>query len=65
MKARRNVGASVIDEVQEKVARLKIPRTLPVRTVLVHASELERGVGEADYFDHVVGFDQLLAFVPE
>ncbi len=56
---RQKIDASVIDEVKEKVRRLKLPRDLSVRTGLIYHGELASGVVEADYFDHLIPFADL------
>ncbi|MEX1116217.1 MAG: hypothetical protein WEB53_13265 [Akkermansiaceae bacterium] len=38
MKFRRNIGPEVIGEVREKVARLKLPKSQSVRTILIHST---------------------------
>lgn len=62
MKARNRIDRTVVDEVREKVRRLKPGRDLAVRTVLVHAGELDAGIHNADFFDNIVSFEQLLGF---
>jgi len=59
-KVRSKIDASVIDEVAEKISRLKPPKTLAVRTALVYQGELESSLAESDYFDHLIPFGQLL-----
>lgn len=58
MKFRKKIRADAIDQVKEKIARLKLPRTQSVRTVLLHSGELESNVEASDYFDFVVSADQ-------
>jgi AAA+ ATPase superfamily predicted ATPase len=60
MKFRRKVGVEVIDEVREKVARLKLPASLTVRTALIHSGERSSTIDEADYFDHLIDADEWL-----
>lgn len=61
-KLRKNIDRKVIDEVREKVKRLKISRELPVRTALVYQGKLDPEISRADFFDHLVNFEQLLDF---
>ena len=61
IKRRAQIPASVEDEVREKVKRLKIPRSLSVRTALVYDGELAPEVDENGYFDSLVPFGDLLA----
>ena len=54
IKRRREIGAGIIDEVAEKVSRLKRRKGLTVRTALVYAGELAKSVAAEDYFDFIV-----------
>jgi len=60
MKFRRHITGSVIDEVREKVARLKLSSPLTVRTVLIHSGELDPAIPASDYFDHLIDADDWL-----
>ncbi|MBN1127375.1 MAG: hypothetical protein JXA71_00205 [Chitinispirillaceae bacterium] len=54
------ISAGIIAEMQEKTARLKIPRSISVRQVLIHAGEVEPTVERQGYFDYIVPFENLL-----
>jgi len=60
MKVRQTIDTAVIDEVAEKITRLKLPSTLAVRTALVYQGELAPTLTKSDYFDHLIPFKQLL-----
>jgi len=60
LKARRDVDVSVIKEVQEKVRKLKYPSSFSIRTVLVYSGELSPEISEAEYFDKIIKFGDLL-----
>ncbi len=60
VKFRRSIGTSVIQEVQEKIERLKVPSHMSVRPVLIYVGQPSRGVIDADYFDRLVSLDDLL-----
>ena len=60
MKFRERIDRNVIDEVKSKIEKLKIPRTMTVRPVLVHEGELSPGVTEEDYFDAYISSGDLL-----
>jgi len=60
IKFRKSIGAAVMDDVREKVRRLNVDPALSVRTGLVYQGELDPKVAEADYFDHLVKFEDLL-----
>lgn len=54
------INASVIDEVKEKVKRLKLPRGFSVRPVLIHVNGVTDGLLEQQYFSHIIDFGELL-----
>jgi len=60
MKFRKKITASVIDEVREKAVRLKLPRNMTIRTVLIHSGELDPAIPASDYFDHLIDTDEWL-----
>ena len=60
MKFRSKILGLVIDEVEEKVKRLKKPRSTSVRTVLIYAGTLARTVEKVDYFDALICMEELL-----
>lgn len=43
-----------MDEVQEKIKKLKLPKYSTRRPVLIYSGELDPEVIEADYFDKIV-----------
>ena len=59
-KFREKIPHKTIAEMQEKVRRLKLPRTLSVRTGLIYEGTLENGIEEDDYFDYFIPFGKLL-----
>ncbi|MBR6020818.1 MAG: winged helix-turn-helix transcriptional regulator [Kiritimatiellae bacterium] len=54
IKRRREIGREVIDEVERKVAALKVRKGVAIRTALVYAGRLSPGVEADGYFDAVV-----------
>ena len=60
IKRRKQIGHDVIDEVEEKVRRLRFDRRLSVRTAIVYAGELVASVPAERYFDFIVPADRLL-----
>jgi len=54
------ISNKVIEEVEKKSKRLKIPRNCSIRPVLVHVNGVEESVLDADYFDKIIDFGQLL-----
>ena len=58
MKFRRHIGSEVIEEVRGKVAKLKLPKSQSVRTVLIHSGELDPTIEPSDYFDYIINADE-------
>lgn len=54
------IGSEVIQEVQEKITRLKIPRGFSIRPVLIHVNGCQDSIKESEYFSHVISFGDLL-----
>lgn len=61
IKRRKTIGAEIIDEVSEKVRKLKKSPTLSVRTALVYAGHLSPSVPAERYFDFIVPAESLLS----
>jgi hypothetical protein len=60
-KFRSSIGKNVIEEVKEKVLRMRLPRSISVRTGLIYEGKLDPEISESDYFDFLVPFGDLLA----
>ena len=60
IKFRKKVEVQVIAEVQAKIQKLKIPKHLSVRPVLIYAGDLGEQVKESEFFDRLIGFEDLL-----
>jgi uncharacterized protein len=58
--SRNTIPSTVAHEVQEKVARLQIPRNMSYRPVLIYAGEISSGLEEGDLFAATIDFGQLL-----
>ncbi|MGH8295082.1 MAG: AAA family ATPase [Steroidobacteraceae bacterium] len=54
------VKPSITDEVEQKLARLKLPRQFSVRPVLIHVNGAHREVIDGRFFSRVVDFSELL-----
>lgn len=50
------VKKRVIDEVDEKMKRLSIPRGYSIRPILIHVNGVSRGVIESEQFNQIVDF---------
>ena len=59
IKRRDRIGESVEAEVQAKVERMRPPRGIAVRTVLVYDGILAPEVEENGYFDYLVPVERL------
>lgn len=53
------VGINVIAEMNEKIKRISIPRDTSIRTVLIHAGEVDTNVVREDFFDRIISFQDL------
>jgi AAA+ ATPase superfamily predicted ATPase len=58
--SRHPVGAKVIEEVQEKIRRLTLPRGLAVLPVLIHVNGVQDSVEESGFFCKIIDFGDLL-----
>lgn len=54
------IDFSIIQEIEEKIKRLKIPRGFSVRPVLIHVNGVESSVIDERYFDAIIDFGDLL-----
>lgn len=61
MKFRKKTGPEVIDQVREKVTRLKLPKGRSFRTVLIHSGEIDPAIEASDFFDFILPADELVA----
>ena len=60
IKFRKMISKAVINEVQEKIERLKLPKGISARPILIYSGELHPGIEEDGYFDKILHFDKLL-----
>ncbi len=58
--SRNPIGQKIINEMEEKRKRLKIPKFCSIRPVLIHINGVEESVLDEGYFDKVIDFGQLL-----
>ncbi len=59
-KLRKKITSEVIDEVMEKISRLAVPKGISIRPVLIYQGELSPQIIRANFFAHLISFDQLL-----
>lgn len=57
---RDEIAKDIIIEVQEKVRRLKMPKYISRRSVLIHVNGVKDEVLDADYFSAVIDFSTFL-----
>lgn len=60
VKLRAKITSEVIEEVREKMNRLEIPKGISIRPVLIYEGELSPQIVRANFFAHLISFDQLL-----
>jgi hypothetical protein len=60
IKRRREIGPEVMEEVMEKVRRLKVSKGVSVRTALVYDGRLSPRIEAEHGFDVVIPADRLL-----
>ena len=54
------VGTEVIEEVEEKLRRLKLPRGFSCRPVLIHVNGVSEDVVDSGYFARIIDLSELL-----
>lgn len=60
MKFKKKIETQVIQEVQEKINKLKIPKHFSVRPVLIYEGEVAKSLKMDDYFSACISFGDLL-----
>ena len=60
IKFRKQIPLSVVDEVKEKIHKIKIPKTTSVRPVLIYEGELSSNIKAENFFSHLISFEDLL-----
>ncbi len=56
----KEISKSVIDEVQQKIFALELPRNISIRPVLVHVNGVDDYVKESGFFSSIIDFSDLL-----
>ena len=54
----------VVEDVQEKLRRLKLPRGFSCRPVLIHVNGVSEEVSDSGYFARIIDFSELLKTMP-
>ena len=60
--SRKAIDLSIIDEVKEKIKRLKMPKYFSRLPVLIHVGGVQDEVVETGYFAHIIDFGSLLTY---
>ena len=60
VKFRRKIGKGVIDEVYEKISRIKFKELLSIRPILIYEGMLSDNLLREDFFDRIIRFSDLL-----
>lgn len=57
---RKPINESITEEVQEKLKKLKAPKHMSYRTVLIHVNGVTEDLEDNRYFDHIIDFSVIL-----
>ncbi len=60
IKYRKTIPTDVVNDVQNKIRKLKVKKTTSVRPVLIYCGELPESILEQDYFDQILDVSELL-----
>lgn len=60
IKFRKKIPLSVVDELKEKIRKLKFPKTVSIRPVLIYEGELSENIRSENFFSHLISFSDLL-----
>jgi len=58
--SREKIGCSVINEISEKIRRLKAPRRVSIRPALIHVNGVTEPLVESDTFANIIDFSGFL-----
>ena len=61
IKFRKQISLSVIEEVKEKIRKIKVSKTTSVRPVLIYEGELSGNIRSENFFSHLIPFEDLLS----
>ena len=57
----RHIGTEIIQEMVEKIEKLKVPKTISLRPILFYQGELSKQVIKENFFSQVISFDDLIS----
>jgi AAA+ ATPase superfamily predicted ATPase len=56
----QEIPKSIIDEVNQKIRSLVLPKKISIRPVLIHVNGVEEYVKESDFFSSIIDFNDLM-----
>lgn len=59
--SKEKISNKIIQEVEEKIARIKLPRNVSYRSVLIHVNGVTDAVIESDFFAKIIDFSDFLS----
>ena len=60
IKFQKKINKAVIDEVKEKIIRLKYPKNISIRPILIYIGDISKNIEAENFFDKIIPFDNLL-----
>lgn len=60
VKFRKQIPLSVINDVQDKIRKIKVAKTTSIRPVLIYEGELSANIKGENFFSHLISFEELL-----
>ena len=61
IKFRKTIPKSVMNDVKEKIDKLKVSKGISVRPVLIYSGDLDQRILKEDYFDRTICFEDVLS----
>ena len=58
--SKNEINRNIIDEMREKMKKLKTPKNLSYRPVLIHVNGVHTSVEESGFFSNIISFGELL-----
>jgi AAA+ ATPase superfamily predicted ATPase len=58
--SKNKIGTEVIEEVQEKINRLKLPRNFSYRPILIHINGVTSDLENSEYFSKIINYSDFL-----
>ncbi|MGD9153068.1 MAG: ATP-binding protein [Gammaproteobacteria bacterium] len=58
--SKKTIGLGVVDEVKEKINRLKVPKGFSCFPILIHANDVSDALEDSGYFTKIIDFTKLI-----